>query len=32
MDVRGSRDPMGMTLAEILNSGEIETEETMSRK
>jgi hypothetical protein len=29
-DVRGSQDPMGMTLAEISNRGEIESEENMS--
>jgi hypothetical protein len=26
-DVRGSQDPMGMTLAEMPNSGEMETKE-----
>jgi hypothetical protein len=32
MDVRGSQDPLGMTLAEMPNSGKIETEETTSNK
>jgi hypothetical protein len=31
-DVRGSQDPMGMTLAKMTNSVEIEPEETSSRR
>ena len=31
-DVRGSQDPMGMTLAKMANSGEIEYRETISSR
>jgi hypothetical protein len=32
MDMRGSQNPMGMTMAEIPNSREIEPKETTSSK
>jgi len=31
-DVRGSMDPMRMTISEMPNNGEIETEETISSR